>query len=103
MPENKRQSQTNVVYYIYVHKVDAQGINIQWRAWLYRPGLAWPGPEPSAKREIQRASINDKQGRITGLRVQPPSRNVEKKNFWQCKKSTPSEMRALTHSMFALS
>ena len=21
------------IYYIYIHKVDAQGINIQWRAW----------------------------------------------------------------------
>jgi len=30
------------------HKADAQGINIQWRAWLYRPDQARPGPEPSA-------------------------------------------------------
>jgi len=22
-----------IIYYIYVHKVDAQGINIKWRAW----------------------------------------------------------------------
>ena len=36
------------IYYIYVHKVDAQGISIQWRAWLYRPGQAWPRAEPEA-------------------------------------------------------
>jgi len=91
MPENKRQSQTNVVYYIYVHKVDAQGINIQWRAWLYRPGQAWPGPEPSAKRDTTPScGPDDKQGRITGLRVQP-TRNVEKKKFWQCKKARPAK------------
>jgi len=32
----------------------------------------------------------------------PPKEENEKKMFWQCKKSTPSEMRALTRSMFAL-
>jgi len=26
----------------YVHKLDVQGINIKWRAWLYRPGRRRP-------------------------------------------------------------
>jgi len=62
------------------------------KALIFRGGGGYIGPaRPGLAQSRARSArynalvINDKQGRITGLRVQLPPRNVEKKN-WQCKK-----------------